>query len=119
MAVKTKTREIFIVDKNSKFDVFFKKFTGGEENYDFEGLAALRRLLSNERAKLIHIIKEKNPRSLYELARIAGRDFKAVCSDIKLLERFGFIDMVAEKTGNRERLRPAVVVDTITIHISV
>lgn len=119
MAQKTKTREIFIVDKSGTFTTFFKKWTGSHEDYDFEGLTSLRRLLSNEKAKVLYTIKEKKPNSIYQLARILGRDFKAVCSDIKLLERFGFIDMISERTGKRERLKPIIVVDSININIKI
>ena len=119
MAPKTKTREITIVDKRGAFETIFKKFSGEKKDYDFEGLATLRKLLSNEKARLLHVIKTKNPPSLYQLAKILKRDFKSVINDIKLLERFGFIDMISERTGKRERLRPIVVVDSIKINLTV
>ena len=119
MAFKTKTRDITIVDKEGAFSLFFKKFTGEEKNYDFEGISALRKLLSNEKARLLHVIKNKKPNSIYNLAKILKRDLKSVNNDIKLLERFGFIDMISEKTGKRERLRPIVVVDSIRINLNV
>ena len=115
----SKTREITIVDKRGAFEAFFKKFSGEKEDYDFEGLSVLRKLLSNEKARLLHVIKTKNPPSLYKLAKILKRDFKSVVQDIKLLERFGFIDMISEKTGKRERLRPILVVDSININLRV
>ncbi|MCX8159018.1 MAG: HTH domain-containing protein [Candidatus Pacearchaeota archaeon] len=116
---KTKTREITITEDDgtfSAFSSFFKKFSSSEEDYNFEGVSLLRKLLSNEKAKILHIIKQKKPSSIYSLARILNRDFKSVSSDIKLLERFGFIEMVAEKTGNRERLKPILAVDSLTIN---
>ncbi|MAE49529.1 ArsR family transcriptional regulator [Candidatus Pacearchaeota archaeon] len=119
MAPKTKIREIFIVDKEGSFNVIFKRFAGEKKDYDFEGLTALRRLLNNEKARMLHVIKVKKPGSIYELAKILKRDFKSVSQDIKLLDRFGFIDMIAEKTGNRERLKPVVVVDSINIHLKI
>ena len=119
MAQKYKTREITITEKAGAFDAFFKRFAGEKKEYDFEGLTALRRLLSNEKARLLHTIKTKSPKSLYALAKLLQRDFKSVVEDIKLLERFGFIDMISEKTGNRERLKPIVVVDSLYISITV
>jgi predicted transcriptional regulator len=119
MATKTKTREITITDEGGTFNTFFRKFTGGDENYDFEGIAAVRKLLSNEKAKILHTLKTKNPKSLYELAKLLKRDFKSVSEDIKLLGRFGFIDMISEKTGKRERLKPVLVVDSIYITIKI
>ena len=117
MAKKTKIREINIVDKGGAFTSFFKKISGESEEYDYEGIVALRKLLSNEKARLLHIIKSKHPDSIYSLSRTLGRDFKSVSEDIKLLERFGFIDLISEKTGKRKRLKPIIASDQITINI--
>jgi|SRR3989344_461887 len=117
MAQKSRTREIILVEKEGTFNTLLKRFTAVEEKYDFEALSALRRLLSNQKARLLHVIKTKNPKSLYELAKMLKRDFKSVMGDIKLLERFGFIDMIAEKTGKRERLRPVLAINNLYIQI--
>ena len=45
------------------------------------------------------------------------RDFKSVSEDIKLLEEFGFIDLIKESTGKRERLKPIVIIDILKIEI--
>ncbi len=119
MAQKFKTREITIVDKGGAFNTFFKKFAGEKKDYDFEGLSILRRLLSNEKARLLHTIKTKNPGSIYQLAKILKRDFKSVSDDIKLLQRFGFIDMVSEHTGKRERLKPTLAIDSLYIQLNI
>lgn len=119
MAQKTKTKDITIVEEAGSFNALFRHFRSSEEAYDFEGLSALRKVLSNEKARILHTLKTKKPKSLYELAKILKRDFKSISQDVKLLERFGFIDMVAEKSGNRNRLRPVIVVDTINISIKV
>lgn len=117
MAQKTRTRDITIVDKGGTFDTLLKRFTGSGVEYDFEGLSALRKLLSNEKARLLHTLKNKNPKSIYELAKILKRDFKSVSQDIKLLDRFGFVEMIAEKSGKRERLRPVLSVNNVHINI--
>lgn len=117
MGNKYKTREITIVDEEGTFQAFFNKLTGSKKEYDFEGLAILRKILTNEKARLINTIKEKKPKSIYELAKILGRDFRSVSEDVKVLEKFGFIEMVLERTGKRERLRPVVAVDSMYIHI--
>ena len=117
--LRTRTREITIVADKGAFSTFFKRFSGSKKDYDFEGLTALRNLLSNEKARILHIIKIKKPGSIYALARILKRDFKSVSDDIKLLERFGFIELISEKTGKRDRLRPLIVVDSINIEIRV
>lgn len=116
MAEKTKTREITIVDEGNAFNALLKRFTG-EEELDFKGLSSVRQLLSNEKARVLHTIKTKKPKSIYELAKVLKRDFKSVKEDIKILENFGFIEMVAEKTGNRERHKPVLIIDSMHIYI--
>jgi len=95
MAPKTKTREITIIEEGGTFTALFKRFSTPSKEYDFEGLSALRKLLSNEKARMINTIKNENPNSIYHLAKILKRDFKSVSDDLKLLERFGFIDMIS------------------------
>jgi predicted transcriptional regulator len=115
---REKTREITISESKGAFSIFKKSGTS-KQDYDFEGVSALRQLLSNEKARILHVIKHKNPSSIYELAKILGRGFKSVNDDLKLLERFGFIEFIAEKTKKRVRHKPKIVVDTITIHLKV
>jgi len=117
MAEKSKTREITIIEEGGAFNTFFKRFKTEKSDFDFEGLGILRKLLSNEKARLLNVIKKQKPGSIYGLARILKRDFKSVNEDIKLLEKFGFVDMIAEKTGKRERLRPILAVDSMYIHV--
>src|SRR3989344_853995 len=105
MAKKNRIREINIVDDEGVFTSFFKKFTHESNEFDFDSLSSLRKLLSNEKARILYMIKTKKPSSIYNLAKLLSRDFKSVSEDIKLLERFGFIEMIAERTGKRERLR--------------
>lgn len=119
MAQKTKSRQITIVDERGTFTTLFKRITGEKKDYDFKGLATLRNLLSNEKARILHIIKTKSPKSVYEISKILKRDFKSVSEDVKLLEKFGFIDLISEKTGKRKRLRPVLVVDSIKIEIKI
>lgn len=112
-----KIREITITQEKGAFSIF--KRTSGKEGYDFSGILALRQILSNEKAKILHIIKTQKPQSVYELAKKLGRNFKAVSEDVKLLKRFGFIDLIEERTKNRKRHRPEIAVDTITIHLKI
>jgi len=119
MAERTKTREITISEEKGTFGVFFKKFNTEKKDFDFEGLSVLRKLLSNEKARLLSVIKHKKPNSIYHLAKILKRDFKSVKEDVKILEKFGFLDMVAEKTGKRDRLKPVLAVDSMHIYFKI
>ncbi len=113
-----KTREITIIESKGAFSLF-KKSPPKKKDYNFDGLLSLRQLLSNEKARIIHTIKNQKPKSIYELAKILGRGFKSVNDDLKLLERFGFIEFVEEKTKNRIRHRPEIIVDTMIINIKI
>ncbi len=115
---RTKTREITITQSKGALSIF-KKAGTSKKDYDFEGVSALRQLLSNEKARMLHVIKTQEPNSIYDLAKKLGRSFKSVSDDIHLLERFGFIELIEEKTKNRIRHKPEIVVDTITIHLKV
>ncbi len=117
MAQKTRIKEITITEDRGTFSSFFKKFSSDKSDLDFKGLASLRSLLSNEKARIIHVIKSRNPKSIYDVAKLVNRDFKSVSEDIKLLEEFGFIDLIKESTGKRERLRPIIVIDHLKIDI--
>ena len=114
----SKTREITITQSKGAFSIL-RKGLFSHEDFDFEGLSALRRLLSNEKARLLHVLKTQKPGSIYLLAKKLGRNFKTVSDDIKLLERFGFITLIAEKTKNRVRHRPELVADTIVINLKI
>lgn len=115
---KTKIREITIKESKGAFNIFRKGKTS-KQDFDFSGMQALRQLLSNEKARILHVIKNQQPKSIYGLAKMLNRGFKSVNDDVKLLDRFGFIDLIAEKTKNRVRHKPVIVVDTMTIHIKV
>lgn len=110
------TREITLKQSKGTFSIF-KKSTSNKENYDFSGISALRQLLSNEKARILDVVKNENPQSLYILSKKLGRNFKSVYEDVKLLERFGFLEIVEEKTKNRIRHRPKLVADSVTIHV--
>jgi len=115
---KTKTREITIRESKGAFSIF-KTAGVSKKEYNFSGILALRQLLSNEKARILDTIKTQKPVSIYDLAKKLNRGFKSVNDDVKLLERFGFIELVEEKTKKRIRHKPHLVVDSITINIKI
>lgn len=118
MATEKKTRIVNFFIRSSAFATIFKRLKGDRSDYDFSALHELRQLLSNEKAKVLNIIKNNHPDSVYKLAKILGRDFKSVWQDVKLLEKFGFIEFKQNKVGNRKRLKPIAILDTLQINIS-
>ena len=115
---KTKIRGVYIRESKGTFSAFYKKGIS-KKDYNFDGLSALRQVLSNEKARILDVIKTQKPGSIYELAKKLKRPFKRVVDDIKVLKRFGFIVLVKEKVDGRIRHKPVIVVDSITIHINI
>jgi predicted transcriptional regulator len=115
---KTKIREILITESKGSFSIFKKKEIS-KQDFDFSGILALRQLISNEKARILHVIKYEKPESIYKLSKILKRNFKSVNDDLKLLERFGFIEFVEEKTKKRIRHKPEIIVDHLVINIKI
>ncbi|MBT6690134.1 hypothetical protein HN903_03795 [archaeon] len=118
MAQKTKTK-IRYVDINVNKENFVSKLIGEKKSHDFSDVKLLRNLLSNEKSRILYVLKTQNPKSIYALAKLLGRDFKSVRDDIRVLERFGFIEFHSEKTGKREALKPVLIIDKLQIIIEV
>src|SRR3989344_4730427 len=110
-----KTRIIDVYEKGGTFSSVFRRFKTEKKDYNYSDLTSLRQLLSNEKARLLHIIKIKQPSSMYQLAKFLGRDFKTVREDILLLKKFGFIDLIQEKKGNRRTHRPVITATNLNI----
>ena len=116
MAKQIKTKNITLSQNEGAFSAIFQKFKGDTKNSD---VADVRQLLSNEKARLLHIAKTKQPESVYKLAKLLNRDFKSVRQDIRLLEKFGMVELVASHKQGRERLRPIVDADQLIITINI
>ncbi|ADC66172.1 regulatory protein ArsR [Ferroglobus placidus DSM 10642] len=89
------------------------------ERIVFESYEALRKILTPERLKILHVIKEKNPKSVYELAKLLGRNRRNVIKDLEILEMLGLVKFVEEKKGKRRRKVPVVPYDEIEVSIPV
>jgi len=118
MAQKKKTK-VRYVDINVGGGNFVLKLIGAKKPHDFSDIKLLRNLLSNEKARILYALKSSNPNSIYSLAKLLGRDFKSVREDIKVLERFGFVEFHSEKTGKRESLKPILAIDRLEIIIDI
>jgi len=110
------TKYINLNVESGTFRGFFQKLRG-DKNFNSIGISKLRKLFSNERARILYTIKTQNPRSLYHLTKLLGRDFRTVREDINLLEKFGFIELDLINYGKREILKPILVVDKVVITI--
>jgi len=113
---KAKIRTITIKQEQGTFSAIFGRFMG-DRGSETSNISMLRSVLSNEKARLLHVLKTKQPNSIYELAKILGRDFKSVRQDIRVLENFGLIEMIPIHKGNREMLKPLLVLDELKINL--
>lgn len=113
-----KTRSITIEPKEGAFTALFKRFRT-EKGKEKSDIALLRSALSNEKARLMHVLKIKQPNSIYETAKLLGRNFKAVRQDIALLEKLGFVEMIPVHKGKRQKLKPILVIDSLEIKINI
>ncbi len=83
----------------------------------FTSLEAVRALLTDKRMELLHLIRKHSPRSINQLAAIAGRDFKNVHTDIMLLKDYGLVQLSKRGKANKTAARTiSVPYQAINIH---
>jgi predicted transcriptional regulator len=84
----------------------------------FESLDAMRKVLTEERLKIVKAIRKNHPASIYELAKILRRDVKNTFDDVQFLAQAGLVEL--KKTKDiREKTTPKVDYDKIVLEISV
>ncbi len=84
----------------------------------FTSLEAIRKVLTEKRLQLLHVIKEQEPDSVYNLSKIVKRDIKNVKGDLQLLKDIGLVSITKARKG-RERVVPRVNYDKIQLEIGV
>ncbi len=92
---------------------------GPREEIGFTSIEAARNFLTRERLGLLRAIRTHRPGSLYELARIVGRDFKNVQQDIAILEQHGLVQVSTEPRGKRKVKVPRVPFQEIALKIAI
>jgi predicted transcriptional regulator len=78
---------------------------------------AMHQVLTPRRMELLHLIRERNPGSIYELPHMADRNVKNVQDDVALLERLGLIHVTHQRTYRRRSV-PHVDYDTLNLKVS-
>ena len=91
-----------------------KKHTG----VYFENLDAMRKVLTEKRLEILHVIKGKQHSSIYELAKILQRDLTNVIDDINYLNELGFVSLKKCNKGKGKTI-PTVDFDKILLEIGV
>jgi predicted transcriptional regulator len=108
----------------NRFKETFKAVQAGrhvepQEIVGFTSLEAARNFLTRERLALLHAIKNWQPNSIYELARMTGRDLKNVQEDIGILERHGLVQIIKRQRGSRKVKVPRVPFEQIALKIAI
>ncbi len=88
------------------------------EGIYFENIQTMESVLTEKRLQLLRTIKEKKPKSIYELAKILKRDVKNINDDVNRLSELGFITLTKSKEG-RVRVAPTVNYDKIVLEIPI
>ncbi len=123
-----KVRDIRISIKSEE-DLFnevkgvWKKLEKGEsvkrhEGISFENSEAMRKVLSEERLRILKTIKREHPKSIYELAKLLRRDIKNTFDDVQFLAQIGLVELKKTREG-REKTTPKVNYDRILLEIPV
>ena len=88
------------------------------ERISFENTEAMRKILSEGRLRILKTIKKEHPKSIYELAKLLGRDIKNTFDDVQFLAQIGLIELKKTREG-REKSTPKVNYDRILLEIPV
>ena len=70
----------------------------------FENLDLVTKVLTKERMALLKAVRHHNPSSIRELARLLGRNYKNVHSDVMLLSKYGILDLQKEGKSRKPYL---------------
>ena len=82
----------------------------------FDSIASYQRLMSEQKYMILAAIRNLKPTSIYQLAKLVGRDFANVKKDCEILEASGFI-LLKESGDNRGTKVPKLVFDYNVIEI--
>ncbi|GIU68580.1 MAG: hypothetical protein KatS3mg001_430 [Candidatus Pacearchaeota archaeon] len=113
--IKSKQKTLSLENHKGAFSLFKK----AEEGINFNDIFELRSILSNEKAKILYIIKHEKPESIYKLSKLCGRSFRAVLRDVKMLEKFGFIKIIKEKNKLKIRHRPVIDIENLVLNFKI
>jgi len=91
------------------------------EGIYFDSIDAMRAVLTNNRLLILKAVREHKPKSVYQLARLLGRDLKNVNQDLRLLANIGLITLkrTASSQTLRKRTKPSVDYSKIVLEIAV
>jgi predicted transcriptional regulator len=89
-----------------------------EKGLYFDSIDTMRAILTNKRLLILKTVREQSPSSVYELAKMLGRDLKNVNQDLKLLAEVGLVTLEKKQT-DKKRVIPHVDYSKILLEIPV
>jgi len=89
-----------------------------KKGLSFGSVEDFREFFTPKRIELLRVIKHRNPGSIYELAKITNRDFKAVVTDVKVLEKYGLIDTKKVMVKGGYKVKPIFDYDKLSVDIA-
>ena len=89
-----------------------------EDSVSFKSLNQVRKVLTPKRLELLSAIRHRKPGSIYELAKSLERTPENVNTDIKLLNRLGFVELARVKEV-RNKVVPEVSYDKMTLEVKI
>ena len=123
--MKVKEIKVIIRPLEEDFDEVVEAFKRIERREEFEeekivveSLDVLRKILTPERMRILQVIKNEKPGSIYELAKLLGRDRAAVIRDLEVLQKIGLVE-ISEEKDEKGRKKPIVPYDKIVVKILV
>jgi len=114
-----KSREDF----DSEFLKFAKALDRGEKikpqiGEYFESLEAVRDFLTEKRLELWRTIRDKEPKSITDLAKLVRRDYKDVYQDVSILVTVGLVEIKKPKGATTRALKPVSLADQIQLKVA-
>lgn len=86
----------------------------------FTSIEAARNLLTPNRLALLRAIRTKRPGSIYELAKVVGRDLKNVQDDLRLLDDYGLVQMKDGRSAGKRKVKvPRALFGEIALKIAI
>ena len=87
----------------------------GEPKVWFTSIESFAKLLSEHNRHLLGLISRERPRSLTELAELAGRSKSNLSRTLKTMSQHGLVEL---RRGARGTLVPRVPYDEVTLNVS-
>ena len=87
----------------------------GEPKVWFTSIESFARLLSEDNRHLLELIVRERPRSLTELAALAGRSKSSLSRTLKTMSQYGLVEL---QKGARGTLVPSVPYDQVRLDVS-